>query len=53
MPVIHAIQDAMCRLKNALGIPQSVTLFGLIKACPILVGCITLAVVVLAAAFLS
>lgn len=53
MAVIRAIQDTMCRVKGALGIPQSVNLFGLIKACPILVGCITLALVVLAAAFLS
>ncbi|MEB3262738.1 MAG: hypothetical protein VKJ66_00025 [Synechococcus sp.] len=43
----------MRRLKNALGIPQSVNLFGLIQACPILVACLTLAVVVLAAAFLG
>lgn len=53
MPLIHTIQAMMCRIKGALGIPQSVTLFGVITACPILVGCITLAAVVLAAAFLS
>ncbi|MFM7674321.1 MAG: hypothetical protein ACKO5F_01760 [Synechococcus sp.] len=43
----------MCRLKDSLGIPQSVNLFGLIQACPVLVACLTLALVVLAAAFLG
>lgn len=53
MAVIRAIQNSMYHVKNTLGIPQSVNLFGLIKACPILVGCIALALVVLTAAFLG
>jgi hypothetical protein len=51
--MIRAIENVMCKFKAALGLPQSVSLFGLIKACPILLGLITLAVVVLVAAFLS
>ena len=35
--MIKLIQDRMNKLKDALGLPRSISLFGAIQACPILV----------------
>lgn len=34
--LIHAVNTRMNRVKRALGLPESISLFGLIRMCPIL-----------------
>lgn len=45
--MIRTVQDTMNRIKDALGLPRSVSVLGIVRACPILVGLCALALVVL------
>jgi len=43
--IVHTVQATMNRVKDALGLPRSIGLLGSIRACPILVFLVALAVV--------
>lgn len=45
--VLNAVQGTMNRIKDAAGLPRSVRVLGVVRACPILVGLCAMGLVVI------